>query len=80
MSNFPVQQELKLRSGSVLKNRLCKSSMNEALATGEGRVVREFEVLYKTWAEGGSGLLVTGNVMVDARHANEGYWGFYLQM
>ncbi|BFM17828.1 NADH:flavin oxidoreductase/NADH oxidase family protein [Maricurvus nonylphenolicus] len=71
MSNSPVQQELKLRSGSVLKNRLCKSSMNEALATGEGRVVREFEVLYKTWAEGGSGLLVTGNVMVDAHHANE---------
>lgn len=71
MSKSPLQQPLKLRSGSVLKNRLCKSSMNEALATGEGRVVREFEVLYKTWSEGGAGLLITGNVMVDKNHANE---------
>jgi 2,4-dienoyl-CoA reductase-like NADH-dependent reductase (Old Yellow Enzyme family) len=45
--------------------------MNEAIATGEGRAVREFEVLYRTWAEGGAGLLITGNVMVDRRHANE---------
>jgi len=45
--------------------------MNEAIATGEGGVVRQFEVLYKTWAEGGAGLLITGNVMVDKRHANE---------
>ncbi|REL30818.1 NADH:flavin oxidoreductase/NADH oxidase family protein [Thalassotalea euphylliae] len=71
MSNTPLSEELKLRSGSVLKNRICKSAMNEAMATGDGRVVRQFEVLYRTWAEGGSGLLVTGNVMVDKRHANE---------
>jgi len=70
-SHSPLSQELKLRSGAVLKNRICKSAMNEAIATGEGRVVRQFEVLYRTWAEGGSGLLVTGNVMVDKRHANE---------
>ncbi|WP_375170125.1 NADH:flavin oxidoreductase/NADH oxidase family protein [Marinobacter sp.] len=67
----PLSQDLKLRSGAVLKNRICKSAMNEAIATGEGRVVRQFEVLYRTWAEGGAGLLVTGNVMVDKRHANE---------
>ena len=66
-----LSDELKLRSGAVLKNRLCKSAMNEAIATGDGRAVRQFEVLYRTWAEGGSGLMVTGNVMVDRRHANE---------
>lgn len=72
MSNTnPLSKALKLRCGSVLKNRICKSAMNEAIATGEGRVVRQFEVLYKTWAEGGAGLLVTGNVMVDKRHFNE---------
>lgn len=72
MSNHsPLFQDLKLRSGAVLKNRICKSAMNEAIATGEGRVVRQFEVLYRTWAEGGAGLLVTGNVMVDQHHANE---------
>ncbi|WP_422464069.1 NADH:flavin oxidoreductase/NADH oxidase family protein [Endozoicomonas sp. ALB115] len=67
----PLSEELKLRSGSVLKNRICKSAMNEAIATGKGGVVRQFEVLYRTWAEGGSGLLITGNIMVDKRHANE---------
>ena len=66
-----LSEPLKLRCGSTLKNRICKSAMNEAIATGDGRAVREFEVLYKTWAEGGAGLLVTGNVMVDRRHANE---------
>ncbi|MFC3150072.1 NADH:flavin oxidoreductase/NADH oxidase family protein [Litoribrevibacter euphylliae] len=72
MSNqSTLSTPLKLRSGLTLKNRLCKSAMNEAIATGEGRVVRQFEVLYRTWAEGGAGLLVTGNVMVDKRHANE---------
>lgn len=72
MSNqTPLSKELKLRTGLTLKNRICKSAMNEAIATGEGRVVRQFEVLYRTWAEGGAGLLITGNVMVDKRHANE---------
>lgn len=72
MSNSSsLAQPIKLRSGSTLINRVCKSAMNETIATGEGRVVREFEVLYRAWAEGGSGLLVTGNVMVDKRHANE---------
>lgn len=66
-----LSKSIKLRCGSTLKNRICKSAMNEAIATGDGRAVREFEVLYKTWAEGGAGLLVTGNVMVDRRHANE---------
>lgn len=67
----PLAQSLTLRSGAVLKNRICKSAMNEAIATGEGRPTRQFEVLYRTWGEGGAGLLVTGNVMVDRRHANE---------
>ncbi len=70
-NNQPLSAPLTLRCGSELKNRICKSAMNEAMATGDGRVVREFEVLYRTWAEGGSGLLITGNVMVDKRHANE---------
>ena len=69
--NNKLSQALTLRCGAVLKNRLCKSAMNEAIATGDGRVVRSFEVLYKRWAEGGSGLLITGNVMVDRNHANE---------
>jgi 2,4-dienoyl-CoA reductase-like NADH-dependent reductase (Old Yellow Enzyme family) len=29
------------------------------------------ETLYKVWASGGAGLLITGNVMVDSRHLGE---------
>lgn len=70
-SQTPLAQTLKLRSGTVLKNRICKSSMNEALAEADGSVTNAFRTLYSTWAAGGCSVLITGNVMVDKRHANE---------
>ena len=70
-SQTPLAQTLKLRSGTVLKNRICKSSMNEALAEADGSVTNAFRTLYSSWAAGGSAILITGNVMVDQRHANE---------
>lgn len=69
--NITLSDSLTLRSGTVLKNRICKSSMNEALAEPDGSVSKAFRTLYATWATGGSGLLITGNVMVDRHHANE---------
>lgn len=33
----------------------------------------EFFNAYKTWADGGAGLLISGNVMVDSRHLGESY-------
>ena len=72
MSNeYSLAQTLKLRSGTVIKNRICKSSMNEALADGDGSANSSYRSLYSTWATGGSSLLITGNIMVDKRHANE---------
>lgn len=67
----PLAQSLELRSGTVLKNRICKASMNEALAAADGSVTGAFAPLYKAWGAGGAALLITGNVMVDQRHANE---------
>ena len=49
-SQTPLAQTLKLRSGTVLKNRICKSSMNEALAEADGSVTNAFRTLYSTWA------------------------------
>ncbi|MFQ3221300.1 MAG: 2,4-dienoyl-CoA reductase-like NADH-dependent reductase (Old Yellow Enzyme family) [Paraglaciecola sp.] len=54
-----------LASGGVIKNRLVKAAMEENLATRAQVPGKKLLQLYKTWAEGGVGLIITGNVMVD---------------
>jgi 2,4-dienoyl-CoA reductase-like NADH-dependent reductase (Old Yellow Enzyme family) len=54
-----------LPNGQVLKNRLVKAAMEENLATAEHLPGDELKRLYQTWAEGGVGLIITGNVMID---------------
>ena len=54
-----------LPNGQVLKNRIVKAAMEENLATYEHLPGIELKRLYKAWAEGGVGLIITGNVMVD---------------
>ncbi|ALC31417.1 NADH:flavin oxidoreductase/NADH oxidase family protein [Streptomyces sp. CFMR 7] len=57
---------LPLRSGQVLKNRIAKAAMEENMA-GAGQLPDErLFTLYRRWAAGGTGLLITGNVMVHA--------------
>ncbi|MEU3828377.1 2,4-dienoyl-CoA reductase [Streptomyces sp. SID486] len=57
---------LPLRSGRVLGNRIAKAAMEENMA-GDGQLPdRELFGLYRRWAAGGAGLLITGNVMVHA--------------
>jgi len=57
--------------GQSIPNRIAKGAMEENMAdqaSGLGQVPGEQLVnLYQAWAEGGAGMLVTGNVMVDAR-------------
>lgn len=58
---------LELPNGTALPNRLAKAAMEESLA-GAGQLPDErIERLYRRWARGGAGLLITGNVMVDRR-------------
>lgn len=59
---------LTLRSGLVLPNRLAKAAMTENLAAADNQPSSRLERLYRTWADGGAGLLITGNLMVDRRH------------
>jgi 2,4-dienoyl-CoA reductase-like NADH-dependent reductase (Old Yellow Enzyme family) len=54
-----------LPCGQVVPNRLLKSAMSETLGTKDNRPTQRLVQLYRTWAEGGIGLSVTGNVMVD---------------
>ena len=64
-------QPLQLPRGPALANRLCKSAMSEALGTPEGAPTPGLSRLYETWAEGGVGLCITGNVMIDRRALGE---------
>lgn len=58
---------LTLPNGSVLPNRIAKAAMEENLA-GLGQLPGEqLFALYRRWAAGGAGLLISGNVMVDRR-------------
>ncbi len=63
----PLAQPLTLPCGQVIPNRILKSAMTEGLAGPDGNANERHCQLYRTWSEGGTGLLVTGNVMVDHR-------------
>jgi 2,4-dienoyl-CoA reductase-like NADH-dependent reductase (Old Yellow Enzyme family) len=60
-----LSRSFALPCGAKVKNRLLKSAMSEALATRDGAPTPELERLYGAWAQGGVGLCITGNVMID---------------
>ena len=62
---------LPLPCGQVLPNRLMKAAMSEALADPAHSPDNRLERLYRTWSQGGYGLLITGNVMVDRTQLGE---------
>lgn len=60
-----------LGRGTRIKNRFYKSALSEQLGDSDHGPRPELITLYRRWAEGGSGLLVTGNVMIDRRFLGE---------
>ncbi|MET3961510.1 2,4-dienoyl-CoA reductase-like NADH-dependent reductase (Old Yellow Enzyme family) [Marmoricola sp. OAE513] len=62
---------LPLPCGQVLPNRFMKSALSEALGDSAQAPTAQLERLFRTWGEGGYGLVVTGNVMVDRRQLGE---------
>ena len=64
-------KELKLTNGSTIKNRFMKSAMSEVLGSRKYAPTARHFKLYETWAQGGTGLLFTGNVMIDSRYIGE---------
>ncbi len=71
-------QPLRLPNGQVIPNRIGKAAMEENLADAEHAPSDKLIRLYRTWAQGGAGLIITGNVMVD-RHALTGPAGVVLE-
>ncbi|REL34712.1 NADH:flavin oxidoreductase/NADH oxidase family protein [Thalassotalea euphylliae] len=61
----PIYSPLELSSGIQVKNRLVKAAMEENMATDNQLPSTELMRLYSTWAQGGVGMIITGNVMVD---------------
>jgi 2,4-dienoyl-CoA reductase-like NADH-dependent reductase (Old Yellow Enzyme family) len=63
-----IQSALTLPCGISFKNRLAKAAMTEGLADSDGVPTAGLARLYKGWAEGGCGLLITGNVIIEHNH------------
>lgn len=63
-----LSHNLTLPCGAVLQNRLAKAAMTEGLADVHGRPTEGLQRLYRIWSDSGAGLLLTGNIMVDADH------------
>jgi 2,4-dienoyl-CoA reductase-like NADH-dependent reductase (Old Yellow Enzyme family) len=66
-----VHEPLSLPCGQVLPNRIMKAALSEALGDKRNAPDHRLERLYSTWARGGYGLLITGNVMVDRMQLGE---------
>ncbi len=60
-----LSDKITLTNGVSIKNRLFKSAMSEQLGDKSHDPTDGLIRLYHTWARGGIGVSVTGNVMVD---------------
>ncbi|WP_166840992.1 NADH:flavin oxidoreductase/NADH oxidase family protein [Rheinheimera pleomorphica] len=69
---------LTLPNGSVIANRIAKAAMEENLASAQHTPSERLFRLYQAWADGGAGLIISGNVMVD-RTAMTGPGGVVLE-
>lgn len=63
-----LDQPLTLPCGAVVPNRMCKAAMTEGLAHPDGTVSEELVRLYGIWSDGGSGILLSGNIQIDGDH------------
>lgn len=63
-----IGQSLTLPNGRILKNRLVKSAMSEALGDAHNDPTDGLIDLYGRWGRSGAALLITGNTPVDRWH------------
>src|SRR5258708_18144055 len=61
----PLANPLALRSGMTLPKRLAKAATSEHLADRHGAPTNQLITAYRALALSGTGLLISGNVMVD---------------
>ncbi|MDP5069644.1 MAG: NADH:flavin oxidoreductase/NADH oxidase family protein [Congregibacter sp.] len=63
-----LAEPITLPCGALINNRIVKAAMTEGLASIKGLPTPALERLYSIWSAGGAGVLLTGNVVVDAYH------------
>lgn len=66
--NIELSQPLILACGAEIPNRIAKAAMTEGLANSLGEPNDDLARLYGIWSDGGAGLLLSGNIMIDADH------------
>ena len=66
-----ILEKFKLPCGALLANRIAKAAMTERLAY-RGKANQKHFDLYSHWAGLDTGLLITGNIMVDGRYKESG--------
>lgn len=64
MGNDLLHNQLTIKHSNI-KNRFFKAAMSETLATKDNNPTEALVNLYGRWAQGGAGLLMSGNVMID---------------
>lgn len=62
-----VFDKLTLPNQSIIPNRIAKAAMEENMADADQAPSEKLMRLYQAWADGGTGLIITGNVMIDSR-------------
>ncbi|KAH7234104.1 hypothetical protein B0J15DRAFT_571702 [Fusarium solani] len=68
MAQSPLSQSLTLPCGLTLPNRLIKAALAEQMADSQTLpTTAQFSRTYNAWAEGGWGMIMTGNVHVDEK-------------
>lgn len=68
-----LDNPLPLPCGAILPNRLAKSALSENMAKNGHIPGPEFYNAYSTWAKGGTGLCISGNVMIDSQYRGEAH-------
>lgn len=71
MIEIELSSAFELPCGQRLKNRFFKSAMSEQLADHNHNPSEGLNTLYALWAQGGSGVVLSGNIMVDRQHLGE---------
>ena len=62
-----IFNSLLLPNGSSIPNRIAKAAMEENMADDDQAPSEGLMRLYQAWADGGVGLIISGNVMIDSR-------------
>ncbi|MCW2923911.1 MAG: NADH:flavin oxidoreductase [Thermoleophilia bacterium] len=60
-----LDEPLLLPCGATVANRIAKPALSEQLGDRGNAPTERLATLYRRWSQGGAGLLLTGNIMVD---------------